>query len=1176
MGSFWTSIVDRVASDPRTVADANAATSRLQALAETSTVPAEAQPLAADILVHLVTGAPFLCRLLAHDPEALTWLTSEATWSGNRAAGAFAAHLVEHLCRADEAAWMRSARRFRAREIARIAARDLMGLASVEETTAELSRLADCCLNAACSFAHDVVSERYGELGGPSGFAVVGLGKLGAFELNFSSDIDLLFVYGDDGETGGGSQGVLTNLEWAVMATQTVVRLLDRPTEDGRLFRVDLRLRPDGASGPVAFTPEWARRYYAKKGQAWERVALLRARHCAGDRGVTERFLLAAEPFVYRREVDTELVSSLREVKRLITEALESKRKPGFDVKLGSGGIRELEFFVQTLQLLNAGRKPELRQNRTLALIDRLLDAGLIDEKLRDSLVEDYCFLRRLEHRLQMIDDQHTHLLPRDDAARRAIAGRMGYGDLETFDEWTEGVREGIHLLFQSVFAEEETGEEAQLRRRTADAVAGREGIDHDTARVTLAEWPVEHLEHQSIEAIADGFALLDRVTDEEPVAARVVDLGDGRHALRLAGQDRTGLASVSTGVLAGAGMDIEEGRLFTLPAHQTANRQVGARAMQYLVVRPPRGQVLDDTTRRELTDQIRQTARRWLHGDTEEVRAEVNARWVERMQTARAGRAQRMGNIDLEIDNRSDPDATIVSLWAEDAPGFLCGFTQALAMRGINVHQTRIRTERGRVMDRFHLTDRHGRKIITLAARHELEVLAVLIKAFSHFLSRAADPARALTQFDALLDRLEQEGVTRYLDALATEPLLATLATVLGSGSHLFEDFLRLNPIHMLPVLEAISSGTRAAMPAPLRDGALGERRAKLIAWRDAEIFRIDCEHLMHRQGSLEFFSEDLTRLAERFVKEAWRVATEEVAESLGWPMQNDGSPVPWAILALGKFGGRELGVASDLELMVVFGQDGATAGPHPTTAGEFFERAVQSLRRNMPARRDGIFELDLRLRPHGSHGPLASSLASFESYYCPDGGAAPYERQALIRMVPCAGDANLGEQACRARDRFTYGPEPLPLDEVLAIRQKQIRELTNPDAAQLKFSPGGLVELEYTVQYLQVEHGCDQPRLREPNTMRALDALEQCGMMPPTEAEELRDAYGTLRRVIDALRLERGNARDLTLPRPNTRDAQVLARRLGASPDGLFAEVADHMAKVTRQYRARLGGSA
>jgi glutamate-ammonia-ligase adenylyltransferase len=1166
---FWTGILERFAG----TTEQAVMRSRLEPLALASrALPPESQPMAADILVSLAHGAPFCCRLLARDRDALTWLTDDSVWRGPRAESAMAAHLELHIAdAADEPDWMRGARRFRARELSRIAARDLLGLSDVPEATAELSHLADTCLTAALEFARHSLVERLGEPEGTGDVAVIGLGKLGAEELNFSSDIDILFLYAQDGETHGG-RTACTNLEWAVACAQTVTRLLDRPTEDGRLFRVDLRLRPDGDTGPLAFTPEWAERYYTRKGQPWERVALLRARTCAGSEELGRAFMAVIEPFVYRREIDTEIVASLRDVKRQISEALLSEQRAGFDVKLGRGGIRELEFFVQTLQALNAGRDPRLRDHRTFALIDALAASGLIGEKLRRLLVEDYAFLRRVEHRLQMVDDQQVHRVPRDPSEREHLASRLGFATLDELDEHLERVREAIHLLFSSLFAAEETEEEARLRDELAgQLVTFLDGIDYTAARAVLGHWPSDHLRRETVEAIADGFALLESVTDQQPVAASIVDRSDGTLDLRLAGHDRTGLASVSTGVLTGAGLDIEEGRLFTVPAQRHAGRTVGARAVQYLRVRPAGGELSSDQSERLLSD-LGTLARRWLHGDTDEVRAEINSRWVDRMRASHAAAPERIQDLDLEIDNHSDPEATVVALWAEDAPGFLYGFTQALAMRGINVHQTRIRTEGGRVLDRFHVTNRHGRKIIVGAARHELGVIAVLIKAFTHFLSRAADPARALTQFDALLDRLHREGESAIIESLATEPLMTTLATVLGSGAYLFEDFLRLKPAHMLPVLQAVSAGTRRSAVELVTDGTVADRRKRLIAARDAEIFRIDCDHLTHH-GSLEQLSEALTRLARDVITEAWRIALDEVGDTLGTPIAPDGSPIPWAIFALGKFGGRELGVASDLELQVVYGQDGVTTGPGVASAGEFFERAVQALRRNMPTRRDGIFELDLRLRPYGGPGPLASAFSSFARYYAVGGGAAAFERQALIRLAACCGDPALTERVLAVRDEFTYGPEPFPLGEVLALRRKQIAELTRPGQTHLKYSPGGLVEVEYAVQYLQVSHGRKNPILRQPNTLLGLDGLQKTGLVATDEAEVLRAAYRSLRRVIDALRLERGNARDLALPTRGSRDTRVLARRLDTDPDALCDEIAGHMAAVADLYRVRFG---
>jgi len=1172
---FWQGVVERIqdaGAPPATV-------TRLERLGSALPPPTGETEQARRVATALASDSPFLCRYVNADPEAFAWAIDPGRWRGPRGPERFAAHLQRHLDGiTDETQWMAAARRFRAREILRIAARDLLGVAGVEENTAELSHLAEVLLAAAWRFTRGTLAEPYGLLdrdGPEGGFAVLGLGKLGAGELNFSSDIDLIYLYARDGETTGGRLGTISHHEWAVRAARLITRLMDHKTEHGRLFRVDLRLRPDGDAGPLAFTPQGCANYYEAMGQAWERMMLLRARFCAGDPAVVEAFQEAVRPFVYPRAIDPKLVVSVREVKRQITDQLSRKRQPGFHVKLGTGGIREIEFFAQTVQILHAGRDASLRVANTLELLDRLRAAGLIDRNIRDSQRDDYRFLRRVEHRLQMVEDRQTHLLPTDRTERTAIAQSLGFADVDSFDEAIAGVRDRVHLLFQSMFEAEEGREAQELRERLVREFTARLSfLDDATARRIFAHWPLEGLDRLGGAAIADGLVLHRHVSRDEPVVAHLVDLGFGRYQLRLSAEDRTGLVAVCTGVLAGAGLDIQDGTLFTLPAGQYWGEEAGPRAIDYLTVAPTDGHRLDEAARNEITERLVDLATRWLRGEVAAVRSELNERWVRFVQS-RAGEEQtRLVPVDLEVDNRSDPTYSIVNLWSEDTPGFLYALTQGLALRGIDIHQIRIRTDGHRVIDRFHLSDRHGRKIITAAALHELEVVVVLLKAFTQFLGRAADPSLALTQFDALLDRLAREtDGTAHFQGLATEPLLAALATVLGSGSHLFEDFLRLAPAHLLPVLEAVAGGGAPPAPPVPAGGDLAERRAALVAWRDAELFRIDCEHLIRPGRPFGVFGEALTALAETVVESAWLLALEEVARQTGEPRDEAGAPIPWAILGLGKFGGRELGIASDLELMFVFGGDGSTAGPREIPAGEFFERVVRAFRHNIPARREGIFELDLRLRPYGKEGPLASSLTAFRRYYRAGGGAAPFERQALTRLRPACGDPGLLADLVAIRDGFTYGPEPFDRAASLELRRRQIAEFTTPGRVHLKYGPGGLAEVEYAVQYLLLDHGHDHPEVRDPNTLNALQALARTGLVPRAEAEGLHAAYNLLRRLIEALRVERGHAKDLVLPAADTPAFEVVCRRVQRTPEGLLGEVEATMGWVARYFRDRFG---
>ncbi|RMF83996.1 MAG: hypothetical protein D6739_06555, partial [Nitrospirae bacterium] len=615
---------------------------------------------------------------------------------------------------------------------------------------------------------------------------------------------------------------------------------------------------------------------------------------------------------------------------------------------------------------------------------------------------------------------------------------------------------------------------------------------------------------------------------------------------------------------LAAAGLDIVEGRLFTLPRGRYFGAEGGPWAVQYLSCLP--AEPLDGAGREAVAARLAAWVGRWLSGETAAVRAEVAAHWVEALRRRRPRGEVVLPPLELELDNRADPEATVLHVWGADAPGFLHGFALGLAMRRIRVRAVEVRTDGRRVVDRFWVTDAAGRKVITEAAKGELSVLAVLFHGFAHSLVRAADPALALAQFDALLERLARRGRVAELEGIEAEALLPALAAILGSGVHLFEDFLRLAPEQLLPVVAAVARGEPVAPPPVPAGGELAARRAALVAWRDAELFRIDCDHLLHPERPFGAFGEALAELADRVVAAAWSLALEEVG--LGHRAEA-AAGCGWALFGLGKLGGRELGFASDLELLFL------QAGGDPEEAARL-ERAVQAFRRNLPARRAGIFELDLRLRPYGDDGPLCPTLDAFRRYYRPGGPAHPFERQALVRLRPLAGDPGLVAAAVAARDRFTYGPEPFDAAAMVELRRRQIASFVPAGRVHLKYGPGGVVEVEYTVQALQIRHGHRHPEVRLPGTLAALAALEGIGAVAPAEAAGLRAAYLLLRTVIDALRLERGNARDLLLPDPGESAFAVLARRLHRDPGELARELAERMAWVARRFRERFGGGA
>src|SRR5690606_15425693 len=302
--------------------------------------------------------------------------------------------------------WPRLLRRYRTAECARLVWRDVLGLDAVDDTLAAVTRLAECCLQLALEALERDFSRRHGHVHGPDGqpvrLVVFGMGKLGGGELNFSSDIDLVYAYEHGGESRGEGIRPLAAEDYFARLGQQLAKLLDERTVDGFCHRVDLRLRPFGNAGRVAMGFTALELYFQREGRDWERYAWQKARPVAGDIEAGQRFLQTLRPFVYRRYLDFGALDGLRGMKAMIAAEV-ARKEMADDIKRGPGGIREIEFLAQALQLIRGGREPALRQPRLLPALDALREAGQVEPDAAAALAEDYRFLRRLENRLQML-----------------------------------------------------------------------------------------------------------------------------------------------------------------------------------------------------------------------------------------------------------------------------------------------------------------------------------------------------------------------------------------------------------------------------------------------------------------------------------------------------------------------------------------------------------------------------------------------------------------------------------------------------------------------------------------------------------------------------------------------------------------------------------------------------
>ena len=383
-----------------------------------------------ETLLLLLSTSQYFSDLLVAHPDYLDMVRVPLRRSPS------AAELQEQLRAEVDAAFessaiLRAFRRFRQRQVLRIGTNDIIRDRPLEEITRDISRVADTALEVALATALRLVGNRFGEpytsAGQPAHAVILAFGKLGGEELNYSSDIDLMFVYDDDGTTRGHQTVSISNEEFFRRVTSEVVRLLSAHTEEGQAYRVDLRLRPEGQRGPLARSLASTLSYYDQLGRTWERQALIKLRPVAGDQALGEAFLEAVEPFVYRKYLSFSEINEIKVLKRRIEQKAGRAGTHDSDVKTGHGGIRDIEFTIQFLQLLNASDLPEVRQRNTLLAMQALAKAGCLTDQEYYILDDAYRYLRKTEHRLQLLFDLQTHRLPAADDELRKLALRMGY-----------------------------------------------------------------------------------------------------------------------------------------------------------------------------------------------------------------------------------------------------------------------------------------------------------------------------------------------------------------------------------------------------------------------------------------------------------------------------------------------------------------------------------------------------------------------------------------------------------------------------------------------------------------------------------------------------------------------------------------------------------------------------
>ena len=860
---------------------------------------------------------------------------------------------------------LRVLRRYKRRETLRIGLCDLLKTVDVKTTTWELSNLAEAALQHCYEIGRDqIMRPKFGtplneDGDAPCRFAIIGMGKLGGYELNFSSDIDLIFVYSDDAKTDTGTD----NSEYFSRLCEFIIKAMSEITPEGYVFRVDIRLRPESSAGVIIRSMESYESYYEGWGDLWERQALIKARSVAGDMAFGDEFIRMIQPFVYQRYLDgvtlEEIKADIGRTKvrieeRLVGEGANLEKH----VKLGPGGIRDIEFTVQCLQMIHGAKRKSLCSHNTLETISALKENALLTAEDADALAAAYRFLRSVENGIQVEADQQRYSIPEKASEERELARRVGYPHTPETDAL---------VAFRKDYRTHTERVRAIFQKITATAIASEKGLD---ISLLLSEEDPKQLE-----TFLSEFRF-ENVREAQRLLRRLANGGDGIQ--------------------------------FSPSVRRT-----------FFKLAPTLLNVLRDSP---------------------------------------------------------NPDMAL---------RYLSAFTDKVGARS------------------------------------------------SYYTMFAEKPStlEALTRVC---------GTSLYLaDMLIASPELFDLLTV----PTLIERSKTLTE-KQAEALQIVAETPEERMLSMLR------------RYKNDEIWRIALRNILGN-ATLPTTTEELSDLAEAVLQAIHPAIEAELREAHGTPLNPDGTPATFAIVAMGKFGGRELNFSSDLDVMYVYSADGETTEGMPNV--EFFAAVGLELVNRLAGNGMGIYEIDLRLRPYGTGGAIALSLSGYQNYY--DNTGEVWERQALTRARVVAGDIQgVGNRFLEIGHAFCYG-DSLTSEDIAQIvhtrkrkeaqatrrptNRRRGRSKTQTPIANVKSGYGGLVDIEFAVQTLQLVHGEEAPSVRVQNTPLAIERLHDISALTEEQCAGFSEAYLFLRRVENALRIVHDRALD-ALPKNRTELAQ-LARRLG-----------------------------
>jgi glutamate-ammonia-ligase adenylyltransferase len=1118
-------------------------------------------PRAVEILVTLFSGSQFLTEILLRNPAYFERLVEYQRMAAPKSAEQLYAEAQEAVGpQTNPAEKLDALRRFQNWEQLRIGACDLLNLYDLPAVTRQLSNLADCLIRSCLKLAVAEVNALAHTKDTPADvLTVLAMGKLGGRELNYSSDIDLLFLSNQD----------------AVLAQKIGERLINaltRVSDEGFLYRVDMRLRPWGKVGPLVSTIEGYLAYLEHQARPWEKQALLKVRVVAGSQAVGQSFLQKTRPLLLGATYE-HLRPAVFAMKLQTEDQLRQNGRSWGEVKLGEGSIRDVEFTVQLLQLAYGSKHPEILVGNTLDALARLTSFHLISVEEARILTDGYIFLRTIEHYLQMMDYRQTHSLPQDAEALAQLARRLGFRGDAPGEQFLAGYQQHV-ISIRTVFLRYVGSAEMSLPPDPLLSIEPAPSTPPEVHRHVDRMAP-SYAERFRPDEISKHALLANQLSLTNLVEVDARPQPDDHWQVTIVAYDFPGELSLICGLMFVYGLNIFSGDAFTYepvsPGEPRPSREESRRKIvDVFTVMPMEGRKLKEDVWARYAEDLADFLRMVRAGARREAQGALAIRVATSLQKAgllNASLAKTLYPIEIQIDNESSDQYTVMRINSLDTFGFLYEFTNALTLNHVYIARVSVDSIGNRAQDTLYVTDENGHKITNPTRQRELRTTTVLIKHFSHLLPLSPNPESALLHFGEFISEfLKRPNWTDELASLERPEVLNALARLLGVSDFLWDDFLRMQHTNLFPVVQDVDalstsksrSQLQSELEATLRRVHSGPQVPSdqapwietLNAFKDREMFRIDMRHILGHTREFWEFAGELTDLTEVVVNSVFHLCHEDLRLVYGSPCLEGPARKQivsqMSVVGMGKFGGSEMGFASDIELMFIYAGNGQTTGPNVISTTEFYEKLVQNFVSAVRARSEGIFQIDLQLRPYGNAGSLSVSLDAFRRYFSPGGPAWAYERQALVRLRHVAGDKALSQQVTRLRDEYVYTGEGFDVTAMRAMRERQVRHLVKGGTYNPKFSPGGLVDVEYLVQGLQICHGHDLPSLRQTNTRKAMAALAEAGILSQEDYNRLRKAHTFLRWLIDSLRVVRGNAKDVTMPPENSEEMAFLARRL------------------------------